>query len=253
MTPQELKFFRERYAYIPARLVRVSDGGEVKLPWKTLCLKMSVPQNWNAESTEAKSRYSSVALDDFHQALLTSENVEDILHGLLSVVFWGFVSGAKGGVTPNFALARAERVAHGTRKQEIIAHLKQGRQLLEETRIADAMLETEKIKFLGMSFASKVLTFMDPRQAAVYDTKISESLQKQAAPKLRSLFISTKKAGSEKAKLRQAKVYAEWCQWCSKKASALDVSTSSSWLDWDRTSRSWRAVDVERAFFSLHR
>ena len=59
-------------------------------------------------------------------------------------------------------IAPAERVAHGTRKEEIIAHLKQGRQLLKESRIADAMLEIEKIKFLGMSFASKVLTFMDP-------------------------------------------------------------------------------------------
>ncbi|MGZ4853224.1 MAG: hypothetical protein ACXV3D_08595, partial [Halobacteriota archaeon] len=88
MTPEELKFFRERYAYIPARLVRVSDGGEVKLPWKTLHLKMSVPENWNPESADAKSHYSSVALDEFHQALLLNDNEEDILHGLLCVRLW---------------------------------------------------------------------------------------------------------------------------------------------------------------------
>jgi hypothetical protein len=76
------------------------------------------------------------------------DSTATILHGVLSLLFWGFVSGAKGGVAPKFALARAERVAHGTAKETIVAHLRQGRQLLKETRIADAMLEIEKIKFL---------------------------------------------------------------------------------------------------------
>lgn len=218
MTLEELKHFRERYAYIPARLVRVNEGGEVAVPWKDLHLNMSVPENWNLGSSESQSRYSSVDLDEFHRALLSSENDEDILHGALSVVFWGFVPGAKGGVAPKFALARAERAAHGTAKETIVLHLRQCRQLLKESRIADAMLETERIKYLGLSFASKVLTFMDPSRAAVYDIKISESLRGQTDPELRRLFVSTKRAGSETMRLRQANVYADWCLWCSKKA-----------------------------------
>jgi hypothetical protein len=63
MTPEELKYFRERYAYIPARLVRVSDGGEVRLPWKTLHLKMSVPENWNPD---ANSRLSIIDAPTSH-------------------------------------------------------------------------------------------------------------------------------------------------------------------------------------------
>lgn len=38
-----------------------------------------------------------------------------------------------------------------------------------------------------------------------------------------------------------------------KEGKELNESASSSWLDWDGTSHKWRAVDVERAFFALHR
>jgi hypothetical protein len=48
MTPQELKSGRERYGYIPARLVRVNDGIAGDITWGPLTLKKDVPQNWQS-------------------------------------------------------------------------------------------------------------------------------------------------------------------------------------------------------------
>jgi hypothetical protein len=78
MTPQELKFGRERYGYIPARVVRVNDGVAGDITWGPLKLKKDVPQNWQWDNPPMRSKYSSTALDDFHQTLLNSENHEMI-------------------------------------------------------------------------------------------------------------------------------------------------------------------------------
>ena len=96
---------------------------------------------------------------------------------------------------------------------------------------------------------------MDTSSAAVYDDVISKRLEKQIDQELRNLFVNTKRVVSEKAKMHQATVYSDWCAWCSQKARNLNSSNllSSTWLDWDGSEHSWRAVDVERAFFALGR
>jgi hypothetical protein len=85
----ELKSAREKYRYVPARLVRPVDAGSnAALAWKSLRLVTDVPSNWrNADDT---AKYSSFELDEFHRKLLNSDKDEDLMHGLLSVVFWGF-------------------------------------------------------------------------------------------------------------------------------------------------------------------
>lgn len=105
MTPDEFKSARERYTYIPARLVAVSDDGTAKLTWKALKLDVDVPPNWGTGSSKIRKKYSSLKLDEFHHKLLNSERDEDLMHGLLSVVFWGFASGTDGRVHGTFALA----------------------------------------------------------------------------------------------------------------------------------------------------
>ena len=183
---------------------------------------------------------------------------KDLFHGLLSVVFWGFASGSNGRLNTPRALSRAKAILIGRKKSapqaadEIISHLRRSRDLLTTSRIAEALLEVERIKYLQMAFASKVLTFMEPQVAAVYDEVISLRLEKQTDLELRSLFVSTKIPTSKNAQLSQAKTYAEWCHWCSKTASNLNAKRMT-WVDWNATEHSWRAVDVERAFFALGR
>jgi hypothetical protein len=87
MTLQELKSGRERYGYIPARLLRVDDGIAGDITWGPLTLKKDLPLNWQSGGSAIRSKYSSLALDSFHQTLLNSENDAGLIHGLLSVVF----------------------------------------------------------------------------------------------------------------------------------------------------------------------
>jgi hypothetical protein len=256
MTPDELKSARESYAYIPARLIPVSDGGSAKLTWKSLKLDMDVPHDWAMGGPEIRQKYSSLKLDMFHHGLLNSERDDELMHGLLSVVFWGFASGTNGRVHAMFALSKSRVILYGRKNvspqkaEQIIEHLRKARELLRTSRIADALQEAQEMNFLGMSFASKVLTFMNPNIAAVYDAVISDRLKTHSSSDLKSLFVPTKRTISKKGRMYQGITYERWCQWCLKKAEALNASRIK-WTDWDKDECNWRAVDVERAFFAL--
>jgi hypothetical protein len=253
----ELKSAREKYRYVPARLVRPVDAGSnAALAWKSLRLVTDVPSNWrNADDT---AKYSSFELDEFHRKLLNSDKDEDLMHGLLSVVFWGFASGTQGRITAERALSKCRAIINGRQNakpqasEEIISHLGRARELLNGSHISDALLEAMKIKFVKMSFASKVLAFMKPAIAAVYDDVISSRLMKSTESILRNMYVSTKLTQSHKARSDQANKYEDWCHWCSEEAEALKRQ-NVRWTDWNGKEKDWRALDVERAFFALGR
>ncbi len=259
MRDSELKSARERYNYIPARLVRAGPVQKADLEWGSLRLKLDVPEAWPTKPKSGKRGYTSIALDSFHQQLLSSDHQLDILHGLLSVVFCGFSSGADGISRISRALARTRWVVDGkpamsiapTPKSEVLRSLIECRRFLYQGQIRDALCASMKIKFLSMSFGSKVVTFLDPTQAAIYDSVIGNRLARTES--LKHLYVNTNATNSERAKLVQADAYANWCLWCSKTADKLNNSGAAKWIDWDGTEQSWRAVDVERAFFALGR
>jgi hypothetical protein len=163
MTPSEIKAAREKYNYVPARLVRAGDNVAADLTWSSLKLIMDVPAGWDVQGQQTRSQYSSYEVDEFHRGLLQSENEDDLIHGLLSVAFWGFSSGVDGRLNAPRALSRAKAIVFGRKnalpqpKNEIIAHIERSRELLNASQIAEALLEAEQIKFLRMSFASKLL------------------------------------------------------------------------------------------------
>jgi hypothetical protein len=257
MTPSELKDARGKYAYVPACVVSAGNA-KPDLSWKSLNLVVRVPKDWESGTKEIRSQYSSLDLDEFHRELLQSDNDEKLIHGLLSVVFWGFASGSDGRLRVNRALSRAGAIIEGRTNSlpqatdEVIFHLKRSRELLKVSKNAEALLEAVQEKCLQMAFASKLLTFMDPQAVAVYDEVISLRLAQQVEPELRCLFVSTKIPTSKAAKLAQAETYANWCEWCSTKASSMNANRTK-WVDWNGAEHNWRAVDVERAFFALGR
>ena len=223
---------------------------------------MYVPANWQHGGVEVRRNYASVALDQFHGALLNSELAEDVVHGLLSVVFWGNASGKYGKVTEGRALARARWISNGKAgprlkaghppedPAQIVGHLLKARSLLGAGRIADALRQVMEIRHLGMSFASKALAFMSPTTAGVYDKIISNVLKENPDAELAELFVSTNFEVSEAKKREQATVYARWCRWCEVKAGVLNRE-GFMWSDWDGSDQPWRAIDVERALFAL--
>ena len=111
-----IKLAREKYTYVPARLVRARDAAAANLKWKSLNLIMDIPVKWNAANKEIRSQYSSWDLDEFHRDLLQSDNEEKLIHGLLSVVFWGFASSSKGRLNAPRALSRAKTILFGQKK-----------------------------------------------------------------------------------------------------------------------------------------
>jgi len=250
----ELQHARGTYAYIPATLIQGSGSSDGDKRWADLQLSASVPPpDWHSDPAKRRV-YSSLKLDNFHSRLLGSENAQELLHGLLSVVFWGYVSGTDGRVHVTRALKRARWHVVGKinsypqQPEEVISYLRNARALLEKAKVGDALIEVTRIKFLGMAFGSKVLTFMNTRVAAVYDEVISRQLERCADVALNKL------ANGEKLtkKIDQANLYAEWCDWCREKAETLNRS-GASWRDWDGTENVWRAVDAERAFYALGR
>jgi hypothetical protein len=91
MEHAELQHARKTYAYIPAKLIRGSEGRDGDIRWEDLRLSASVPPpDWHSDATKRRG-YSSLKLDDFHSQLLASDNAQGLLHGLLSVVFWGYL------------------------------------------------------------------------------------------------------------------------------------------------------------------
>ena len=257
MDPDELAKARESYIYVPGRLLP-AEREQPDLEWFGLRLVGDIPEaGWN--SAEKRSSFASRALDAFHTGLFSDiGNEASLLHGLASTVFWGYASGTDGRLRPERALAKVNMLRDGRRGKKVagpqehdklIGYLKEGVKQAREGKFEEALLALMQIKFLGMSFASKVAMFANPSGAAVYDAVISDRLMSSSDPALKALAIGT---GVSVGTARQAAIYAKWCAYCGDRAAALN-SASVRWRDWDGARHEWRAVDVERAFFALGR
>jgi len=255
ITLGEFRDAREAYAYVPARLT-VCEQGIPDVDCALVKLTMSVPRNWQHGGPAVRRSYSSVELDQFHHGLLNANRASALMHGLVSVAFWGYASGKDRIVRPSRARARARWIANGKAGKspqdqgQVIGSLLRLKDLLQAKRFGDALLEVMTIEHLGMSFGSKVIAFMSAGAASVYDKVISEWLGRQKDPVLEGLYISTAFQQSDAGKGRQANTYAKWCVWCTAKAQELNEA-GWGWADWDGLTHRWRAVDVERALFHI--
>ncbi|MBF6567869.1 MAG: hypothetical protein IVW54_03215 [Candidatus Binataceae bacterium] len=192
-------------------------------------------------------------IDNYHTGLLNGVTQKELFHGLVSTVFWGYTSGQNGIFHPERAISKAKlfSVGHARAAAQapavIVQALSAARCHLRAGNIGAALLEAMKIKFLGMSFSSKVLMFMDPSKAAVYDSIIAQFLQNCPAEEMRNMAVPPAGAFNQQ---RRAEAYAQWCAFCSNKALAMNEN-GYNWSDWDNSQQSWRAVDIERAFFAI--
>ena len=251
---------RSSYEYIPAKMVAVIDE-YYDFEWGDLKLKVEVPDpsGWNLH--KKRKDYSSIQLDNFHTSLLMKGmSIESRLHGLCSTVFWGYASGTDGKVHVGRALARLGWLKDGKNYKrlhispqgldEIHEKLNLTAQYVDKGDFENALLAAMSLKFIGMSFASKLVMFMSPDFAAVYDDVIYHRLASSTDDELRSLAIKTSGVSPGK----QAKTYKRWCDYCCLKAKELNNTDGGHrWIDWNGSEQKFRAVDVERAFFSLGR
>lgn len=251
LPPGVYELHRNAYSYVPAKLVSVGATAPDLIAWRGTTLRVDAPTPVLWATPRFKSTCSSTGLDRHHETLLNGPHAIDNLHGLLSVVFWGNFSDRYGRFL-GYALPRAQHIVtgRGTRAPQpdpsILAALLTARGLITgpHPNPGDALRNAMQIKFLGMSFASKVLSFMAPNRAVVYDAVISQYLQSEFSPNRR---IGAAVTGSWTR--GKAAAYAGWCEFCTREALGLNA-LGSRWLDWNGMRYDWRAVDVERAHFA---
>lgn len=249
---------RERYAYPPGRLMtQPRDGGDV-IVMGSRRLHVAVPSTAEWARVDVRALHSSVALDEFHMTLLRSDDEEDRLQGLLSAVVWGYVSGTDLVIRPERALGKARMLLHGTRKSkaqssaEVLRLLGVAKIAAEAGELAAALNACLEIKFLGPSFASKLVMKLRPDIAVVLDSVINDRFLGHPEAELAALHGSMVAKQSQRIREQFVARYVMWCDWCTRQAALLNAR-KVTWKDWDGSMHAWRAVDIERAFFAMGR
>jgi hypothetical protein len=109
-----------------------------------------------------------------------------------------------------------------------------------------------------LSFASKIVTFVDPDNAGVFDNRINRFLVESCLDKE---FLGVDggvpyDAGGMRdptvALPANRRRYQNWCLRLQELAHALNArGTAGFWTCTERSAQPWRAVDVERAIFAI--
>ncbi len=238
-----LEKMRNAYEYPPAKILSAPSAPKLLLAGHPYTVHDPFEHGW----PKSKGDSTSWDLDDYHNRLLNSGEIDERFLGVLSVVYWGYRARSSGGAN-GYAEDRArwmlEGKGSGTRRKQpseprsVSSQVAQARKCLEDSSdgLQNAIQEIMEIAFIGFSFASKILTFMEPRRCAVLDSVLLNALQWSDDSTLKS--ISDTPDG-----------YATWCRFCQEKADELNA-LGSKWRDWDAHDYAWRAVDVERAVFA---
>ena len=169
-----------------------------------------------------------LAVENLIRVDLTSGNTSSVKNGLSNVLYWGY---ARIGFR-DFRLARF-RTKVTVEKLMISATLFQN-------IVGDGLMQIKAIglsEFSGMSFISKVRMFLDPENYVIFDKQILKMNQIQVPTVLSEISFA-----QTETRIRvsgpNVKVYNNWCRKC--------TSISKTYFGGQ-----YRAVDVERGFFTL--
>ena len=181
---------------------------------------------------------------DIHD-LLCSGDTQKVKDGLSNVLYWGHANN-KFLQTSSLNNFRGAPDAELKRKLDRFGRL--ARELAGSSIVPSAG-SLLKIKELGIpqfgrvSFASKILMFLDPARYPVLDTMIANKVVNLCFslcfPPLQGLKFESIKISPD-----SARAYDTWACWCREIARVVNNTPESPCLD-------VRAVDVERALFAL--
>jgi hypothetical protein len=268
LTNKRLQRAREAYAYPPARVVVAGEMEPADILWPGVVrLRCAAFDSAAWKRGEGRDDLTSVALDDFHGRLLGSDSDADILHGIASVQYWGNAwapnpRGKGGKDNSRLALARTRFLTEGKAsgngheatpqdRGEIVRHLKAARTYVAAGDLQGALLlGCLKIDHIGFSFATKLVAFLDPTKAAVYDSVIGSYLDRSQDLDHEHLRTSVDYTPTLNIRTHQANAYARWCAYCHSRAGGLNAA-GLTWTDWDGRQHDWRAIDVERALYAI--
>ena len=216
---------------------------------------------------EAETRHESmVSVEERVGELLRSPDPASIRDGLSNVLYWGHARQPvrRDARVRAFRIAIRELDARLGRFAELAASLGAlpaatggsglpavgrsrldalgGPDALDEGRSGLLALQRLKLPQFGqISFASKVLMFLDPARFPVLDLKIAREFGGGNFPPLASLRFGP---GGIRITRSNADAYYAWARWCRNVAGLVNEEPASP-------RRDLRAVDVERALFTL--
>ncbi|MCY4077226.1 MAG: hypothetical protein OXH04_17535 [Acidobacteria bacterium] len=173
-------------------------------------------------------------VEDCIAAALCSKSVADVRDGLSNVLFWGHARhGARDFRVRTFRSNMISADGRLVRFQEFVRSR-------PEQCAADRLVELKKLRlpaFGQMSFATKILMFLDPEYYPVLDLKIARAFAAAEFPPLQGLTFGTSVPITKANAIR----YERWACWCRRIATRVNREAGQA----------LRTADVERALFAL--
>lgn len=249
-TPEQLQGFRASYSYPKAymRIAKKGEAGDVQLfeggPMAIFC-------------RPAESEVTDLCLDRYHQGLLCPKKPEQpgqpdqqtqVVLGLASVIYWGFYTFGH-----NFAVNRVNwflqgRPPHGNPvcPNEAVRCLQTARSHAKTGHMGQAISALSGLNQLSRTpFASKVIAFLDPDKAGVYDNRIRNGLHQDPYP------LSIRNGVGSVRTVRYQQRYQAWCEYLQQVAGLLNEGKEDrTWSCAGDIEECWRPLDVERALFA---
>ena len=197
---------------------------------------------WDFRRATETRHESMSAVEERVGELLRSGDPGRIRDGLSNVLYWGYARqpGRRDSKVRDFRNAVPED------DPGIAGVAELARSLAEPPAAAgrSGLLAVKKLKlrqFGQVSFASKILMFLDPTRFPVLDLKIARAFANGGSPPLAGLGFGP---GGIPITRRNAHAYGDWARWCGTVAAFVNEEPASP-------RRDLRAVDVERALFTL--
>ena len=201
--------------------------------------------------TPVENQRTDLWLDNYHYQLLHSKLAEERLLGITSVVYWGYFTFGDA-----YAQNKVDWLINGNRTQPattaVMAFAQTSAAInhLDQRSMGEAIASLRGLSQLNQTpFASKVIAFMAPSVAGVYDNRIADGLSLHPWATVLSKGIGQ----TNSPQVRNC--YQLWCVYLSQIASQLNLGIALgkkwTWSCAEDQSMSWRALDVERALFAM--
>ena len=178
--------------------------------------------------------------------LLCSGDTWKVKDGLSKVLYWGYANDPRWKSTKpkNFWEIPCAELEDGLKGFVQLARELAGSSIVPSAGYLLKIRDLGIPQFGRVSFASKILMFLNPVHYPVLDKKIATAYANSFSSPLQKLRFNPAKDTSIRITKDNAAVYDEWACWCHKIARVVNDSPQSP-------CNHFRVVDVERALFTL--
>jgi hypothetical protein len=209
------------------------------------------------ESFEAKTFKSTLYLDVHHTSHLLSKDDDDVLLGIYSVIYWGYItSGGRSKIRCNWLSvgnAKNNQLSLDYISKAVgVKIVRTAAEHIQRGEYAQALLEIRKLPHVGMSFGTKFLAFLDPENVGILDEKITRHLALGSFTEVlgKNTVQQLIKPNNESA-IAASQRFQIYCDVLNKIKQAVNKQK----LYWQDASGAemcrFRAIDLERALYAI--